>query len=117
MSVWTIDENGDHIAVSITQTSKIPVPVTHKMVDLILKDGREVFVSPGHPTVDGQTVGNLSIGDTYDGSSVLSAKLIQYDEGATYDILPSGNTGFYWADGVLLGSTLSHGFSADLDKK
>jgi hypothetical protein len=27
-------------------------------------------------------------------------------DGGTYDLLPSGPTGTYWADGVLLGSTL-----------
>jgi len=26
--------------------------------------------------------------------------------GADHDILPSGQTGFYWADGILVASTL-----------
>jgi hypothetical protein len=30
-----------------------------------------------------------------------------YNTGATYDLLPSGETGLYWANGVLLKSTLS----------
>jgi hypothetical protein len=31
---------------------------------------------------------------------------VRYDGGATFDILPGGVTGAYWANGVLLGSTL-----------
>ena len=34
------------------------------------------------------------------------ARKIRSTTGATYDVLPSGETGFYWANGVLLGSTL-----------
>ena len=38
-------------------------------------------------------------------SRVVSADLVPY-AGTTYDLLPSGPTGTYVADGVLLGSTL-----------
>ena len=76
------------------------------MVRLIFDDGRELFASPGHPTADGRSVGNLAPGDLYDGASIVSAERVLYGEEATYDILPSGETGFYWANGVLLGSTL-----------
>jgi hypothetical protein len=31
---------------------------------------------------------------------------VSYDGDATYDILPAGPTGFYWADGILMTSTL-----------
>jgi len=31
---------------------------------------------------------------------------VRYQETATFDILPSSSTGFYWANGILLGSTL-----------
>jgi len=65
-----------------------------------------VRVSPGHPTADGRAVGSLRAGDRYDGAVVTSATLVPYGEPATYDLLPSGPTGTYWANGVLLGSTL-----------
>ncbi|MBI3274319.1 MAG: hypothetical protein HYZ69_04205 [Candidatus Colwellbacteria bacterium] len=105
--VWTSDKAGHRVAGIILETSKTPVPPEHQMVHLVLDDGRELFVSPGHPTVDGRTVGELSPGDFYDGASVIGAERVSYSQGATYDILPSGETGFYWANGVLLGSTLS----------
>jgi hypothetical protein len=33
-------------------------------------------------------------------------KLVPYDGKATYDILPATSTGFYFAGGALIGSTL-----------
>ena len=106
MSVWTTDKTGQRVSGVITKTSKVPVPLTHQMVHLVLNDGRELFVSPGHPTTDGRTVGDLILDDLYDGASVVSIERVSYSDGATYDLLPSGETGFYWANGVLLGSTL-----------
>jgi len=37
---------------------------------------------------------------------VASADRVAYPGGATFDLLPSGSTGNYWANGVLLASTL-----------
>jgi hypothetical protein len=76
------------------------------VVQLRLADGRAVDVSPGHPTADGRTVGDLSADDDYDGAVVVSAELVPYEGEATFDVLPAGPTGIYWANGVLLGSTL-----------
>jgi hypothetical protein len=84
----------------------VRTPTTHQMTRLRLDDGREVFASPGHPTADGRTLAQLQPGDALDGARVLSAKRIRYTDGYTYDILPSGSTGAYWANGILLGSTL-----------
>ena len=106
MPVWTTDKFGQRVPGVISKTSKVSVPPTHKMVHLILDDGRELFVSHGHPIVDGRVVGNLMSGDLYDGVYVVSAESVSYGESATYDILPSGETGFYWANGILIGSTL-----------
>lgn len=106
MSVWTTDKTGQRISGVITRTSKVPIPPTHQMVHLVLADGRKLLVSPGHPTVDSRAVGDLVPGDQYDGVSVISTERVSYGEGATYDILPSGDTGFYWANGILIDSTL-----------
>jgi hypothetical protein len=38
---------------------------------------------------------------------VISAERVSYDAGATYDLLPAGDTGIYWADDVPLASTLT----------
>jgi len=78
----------------------------HVMVHLILKDGRELYASPGHPTTDGRTLGQLKVGDSLDGSVVMVAQLVPYNQSYTYDLLPAGDTGFYWADGILIASTL-----------
>jgi len=83
-------------------------PATHRVVHLVLADGREVLVSPGHKTADGRPVGTLNIGDILDGSTIMHLELVPYAAGQTYDLLPSGATGHYWANGILLSSTLAH---------
>jgi len=104
--VWTRDEDGVRVAARLTAVGSTPVPATHEVVRLALADGRLVYVSPGHPTADGRRVGELVAGDRYDEATVTSVGRVRYDAGATFDILPAGATGLYWANGVLLGSTL-----------
>lgn len=106
MPIWTMNKAGSRVPGVVTKTSRVPVPSTHQMVHLVLDDGREVFVSPGHPTTDGRVVRDLAVNDLYDNTRVLTATLVPYNNAATYDILPSGETGFYWASGILLDSTL-----------
>lgn len=106
MMVWTIKRDGSKVAMPVSNTSKTTVPSSHRIVHLKLKDGREAWISPGHPTMDGRLIGTLKKGDRYDGSSVLLAELVPYRDLATYDLLPAGETGAYWADGILVGSTL-----------
>ena len=77
------------------------------MVHILLNDGRELWASAGHPTADGRRLGDLKVGDLLDGARVTLAERIPYNGIATYDILPSGGTGFYWANGILLSSTLA----------
>jgi len=38
---------------------------------------------------------------------VIKVERLGYTGTDTYDLLPSGNTGFYWANGILIGSTLA----------
>jgi hypothetical protein len=104
--VWTADATGARIAAPLVAVGSTPVPATHQVVRLALDDGRVLFVSPGHPTADGRHVGDLAAGDTLDGALIASVDRVTYTGGATYDILPAGPTGVYWANGVLLGSTL-----------
>ncbi|MEK6207103.1 MAG: Hint domain-containing protein [Chloroflexota bacterium] len=104
--VWTLDAADARVAAALVQIGSTPVPATHRVVQLRLSDGRAVDVSPGHPTADGRTVGDLGAGDAYDGAVVVSAELHPYAGGATFDVLPAAATGTYWANGVLLGSTL-----------
>lgn len=108
MLVLTADKSGQRVSGVITKTSKVLAPPTHQMVHMVLSDGRELFVSPGHPTIDRRTVADLMPGDLYNGAFIVSIERVSYHQSATYDILPSGDTGFYWANGILVGSTLSY---------
>lgn len=105
ISVWTSDLSGHRQAGTILVTAKTMVSA-HYMVHLVLEDGRELFVSQGHPTADGRILGNLKAGDWVDNARIRISELVPYEGDATYDILPSGETGFYWANGILIGSTL-----------
>lgn len=106
MEVYSQDKSGKQTIAKILKTSSVKAPLTHKVVHLSLKDGRNAYISPNHPTISGVTVGELKAGDSYDGSVVKSAELVPYTRGRTYDLLPEGETGFYYADGVLMASTL-----------
>jgi len=106
MRVWTLDADGRRIAVPILRVGHTPAPAGHQVVRLRLEDGRTVKVSPGHPTAGGSPVGALRTGDRFEGSVVTSTERIPY-AGETWDLLPAGPTHTYWADGILLGSTLS----------
>jgi Hint domain len=104
--VWTLNAAGARVALPLVAIGSTPVPATHRVVRLHLDDGRAVDVSPGHPTSDGRKVGDLTAGDGYDGAVVVSAGLVPYAGGATFDVLPAGASGMYWANGVLLRSTI-----------
>lgn len=105
-AVWTTTLSGKRVVGSVLQISKTPVPANHHMVKLVLNDGRTVLVSPGHPTNNNRTVGDLRAGEIYDNAQIISVNRILYNHSFTYDLLPSGETGFYFADNILLGSTL-----------
>ena len=106
MLVWTADAAGNKVAARILVLSAVTAPPAHRMVHLVLRDGRELLASPQHPTSDGRTIGQLRTGAVYDGSVVQRAELVSYKGIKTYDVLPAGATGFYWAAGILLASTL-----------
>ena len=104
--VWTLDAAGARVALPLVDIGSTSIAGTHRVVRLRLGDGRAVEVSPGHPTADGRKVGDLRESDDYDGAVVVSAELVPYAGGATFDVLPAGASGMYWANGVRLGSTI-----------
>jgi len=106
MPVWTRDPDGSRKVVPILKMVKTPVPPCHRVIHLRLADGREISASPGHPVPDNRTLGMLHAGDELDAAVVTVAECIFYREEYTYDILPAGYTGSYWANGILLKSTL-----------
>jgi len=107
MPVWTATAGGDRVQGVVLKMVRVLVPVGHRVVHLKLADGRELFASPAHPTADGRTLSGLLVGDLLDGSRITQIEQTVYSDAATYDILPSGPTGFYWANGILVGSTLA----------
>lgn len=105
-SVWTVNEAGERVSGTILKIGSVRVPATHQIVHVVLHDARELWASPGHPTADGRRLGDLKAGDLLDGARITQLELVPYDQSATYDLLPSGRTGFYWANGILMGSTI-----------
>jgi hypothetical protein len=106
MLVWTERADGSRIAEPVLEVGSMAVPAGHLMVQLLLADGRNLLVSPGHKTADGRPAGTLKAGDELDGSTITRAELVPYQGARTYDLLPGGPTGQYWANGILLSSTL-----------
>jgi Hint domain len=106
MTVYTQDAAGKKITGVIIATASAQSPTGFQIIRIALNDGRVVSASPGHPTTDGRTVGELKVGDTLDGGIVVSVTAVPYS-GYTFDILPDGRSGYYWANGILLKSTLA----------
>jgi hypothetical protein len=106
MAVWTVDAGGARVAGVLVAVVRVPVPPGHQVVRVQLADGRVLLVSPGHPLPGGRVAGDLRAGDALGGVRVLRAARVPYAGAFTYDVLPSGATGYYWAEGVLLASTL-----------
>jgi hypothetical protein len=104
--VWTVDASGQRVAAPVIKVGKTFVPVTHQVIHIQLSDGRELWASPGHRTADGRTLNDVQVGGILDGATVTLADREAYGQLATYDLLPAGATGNYWANGVLIGSTL-----------
>lgn len=104
--VWSIDERGHRVAVPVVRVGSVRTPPSHALVVLELSDGRTVAASAGHPTADGRLVGALEPGDSLDGARVVSVGSRAHGGALTFDLLPASPTRAYWADGVLLTSTL-----------
>lgn len=103
--VWTATANGERVAAPLIAIESIPLTGDHVIALVTLDDGRTLRASSSHPLVDGTLVGNIVIGALVDGARVTTIETSRYS-GATWDLLPAGETGTYWADSVRLGSTL-----------
>lgn len=106
MAVYTVDNTGKRIVADLVKTTTVPVSCSFQAVKVSLNDGRNVTTSPGHPTAEGRPLDEYQVGDALDGGWVVSVERIIYHGDATYDLLPAGLTGLYWANGILLKSTL-----------
>ncbi len=107
MHVWSADADGRHVdAVVVETTSRLAAPGS-ELIRVVLADGRQITASAPHEIADGRSLGILSVGDEIDGIAVTRLDRVDGSFGFTYDLLPSGATGEYWADGILMRSTLS----------
>ena len=106
MLVWTEDDEGNRVLSPVIRTGASEVPTAFRLLSIVLDDGRTLTASPGHPSADGRALGEYKVGDELDGAIVVTIGLVPYNEGRTYDILPAGATGRYWANGIRVGSTL-----------
>jgi hypothetical protein len=104
--VWTLDSSDNRVSMPVAMIARRPVGNGARLILIKLADGRQIFASPGHPTADRRLLGDLLNGDFLDGSRVVLADRVPYAAGWTYDILPSGETGTYLAEGIWLMSTL-----------
>ena len=105
--VFSVDHEAI-VSVPVVRVARTPVPSWHRMVRATLAGGALVEMSPGHPTADGRTFGDLVAGATLGESELLDVHHVVYDGAFTYDILPASSTGTYYAAGILVGSTLAH---------
>jgi len=106
--VWTLDEKGRRVSMPVVKISKTAVFNHHKVIRLTLVDGRELWVSPDHPTINQKRICQLGKRQKYDCSVVLDVQLVDYWDKYTYDLLPAGDRGYYWANNILIGSTLNY---------
>ncbi len=106
--VWTQTLDGRRVAAPVMRLASVQAPAHHQMVRVHLADGRTFRASPGHPMANGKALRTLAGGQFYNGTGVATASLEAYEGARTYDLLPAGETGHYWVNGVLLASTLAH---------
>jgi len=103
--IWTLDASGSRVEASIVHIGSTPIAGEHRVVRIELADGRSVEASAGHPDASGRPIAELRTGERLSGSTIESIEHVRYAGTRTFDVLPSGTTGAYWADGVLLRSS------------
>ena len=106
MHVWSVTRDGHPVdAVVIEARTRLDAPGS-RLIHVVLADGRQLTASPPHPIADGRMLGSLKVGDYVDGVGVVRVEAVPDLAGRTFDLLPAGPTGEYWAGGILLRSTL-----------
>lgn len=104
--VWSLSAAGDRVASTVLFARSLAAPASHTMVRVRLADGRSMRASGAHPTSDGRALDTLREGDVVDGASVVGVETLRYEHARTFDLLPASDTGTYWADGILVASTI-----------
>ncbi|HEX6873529.1 MAG TPA: Hint domain-containing protein, partial [Micromonosporaceae bacterium] len=104
--VWTLDWHGQRVAAPVERVVRRATSVPHLMLRLAMADGRVLIAAGAHPAFDATLLRDLRVGQRYDGSTIVSLGWVPSTSAATYDLRPAGKTGAYWANGILVGSTL-----------
>lgn len=104
--IWTTSLDGGRLRGHVLRVALVRQETPVLLLRLRLADGRNLTASAAHPAVDGQLLGALRPGDLLDGSVIETISIVAPTVRATFDVLPSGPTGTYRANGVLLSSTL-----------
>ena len=107
MAVWTADASGERRIAIVRESVARPYSANALLVRLSLQDGRVLLLSPAHPLADGRAAGSLLPGASVSGDIITAVEWVASGSGVTYDLLPSGPTGEYWANGVRLRSLLA----------
>jgi hypothetical protein len=102
--VWSV-ENGQRVPRRIERIASVRAPAQHHLAVIDLSDGRRLRASPGHPDADGHAIGDARVGATLDGSRIRTVTRVPY-EGHTFDLLLEAGATHYFANGVLLRSSL-----------
>jgi hypothetical protein len=106
--VLTLDLDGNRIEARVLAIESRTARVGHTMVRTTLADGRVIMASAEHPVADGRLLGVLRTGDALGDGVIVSVEVVPYDGDRTWDLVVSGPTGLYLADGVALRSTLTY---------
>jgi len=104
-AIYTVDAAGQRVVARVVHAASAPVGRGHQMARVTLADGRTVAGSLGHPDAAGRGLGALHAGDALDRSRVARVTVEPFAGERTWDVLPSGPTGLYIANGVVLRST------------
>jgi len=78
----------------------------HVVIVATLANGRQVAMSPRHPTADGHRFQDLVAGSMLGDERVVALKTVPYTGAYTYDLLPDSDSATYVAEGALVSSTL-----------
>jgi hypothetical protein len=105
--IWTLDAAGRRVEGHVVHAGSTPIVGGHTLVQVTLADGRVVAASAGHPDLDGRALAELERGAALSGSTIVAIEPVPYTGARTYDVLPSGPTGAYWAEGVVLQSSFA----------
>ena len=105
-AVVSLSPDGRRVRAIVLRVAAQSVVAAHEMIELRLEGGRTIRGSALHPLADGRLLGELTRGVQVDGSAVISAGRVPFSGDATWDLLPSGETGIYFVNGIPLRTTL-----------